>query len=110
MVNAAQDDDFEGVYIALFSSEISDYKLYSVTSISEIINNKDFHKDLNTVLYIHGFRESINSESVETVVNAFLTRKSHNIMVLDWSAYAHGNYVLNAVPNLVKVLAINSLI
>lgn len=96
--------DFEEVQIVFFyGPNISDYKLYSVASIAEIANNKAFDKELKTVLYIHGFRENFKSESVETVVKAFIKKNDHNILVLDWSVYAKGNYVLYAVPNLIKV-------
>lgn len=38
-------------------------------------------------------------ESVNVIVNAYLKRNDHNILVLDWSSLADGNYLLDAVPN-----------
>lgn len=99
--------DFDAIHIAFFHGRnVSDYEIYSVASIDDIAKNKAFDKERQTILYIHGFRENLESESVETVVKAFITRGSHNILVLDWSSYATGNYVLDAVPNLVKVCSL----
>ena len=61
----------------------------------------DFNK--STVLYIHGFRESVLADSVQTVVSAYLSRNDHNIFALDWSNYSSGSYVAHAVPSVIGV-------
>lgn len=102
--------DFDAVRIAFYHGETAkQYELLSITSLDELSSYEAFNNSLKTVLYIHGFRESLASESVETVVNAFIKRKSHNILVLNWSVYASGNYITDAVPNLIKVRILGSL-
>ncbi|XP_058789935.1 lipase member H-B-like [Phymastichus coffea] len=46
-----------------------------------------------SVLYIHGYEEHPLNESIQTVVSAYLQRGSDNIIVLDWSSFAFGNYI-----------------
>lgn len=58
-----------------------------------------FDAEKKTVLYIHGYMEAPSQESVNVIVNAYLKRNDHNILVLDWSSLADGNYLFDAVPN-----------
>lgn len=80
-----------------------EYESFPITSVDQIVNHKSFDNNRTTLLYIHGFRENLTSDSVQTIVWAFMARGSHNILVLDWSDYAAGNYITEAVPNLMKV-------
>lgn len=89
--------------VFFFGSNLSVFQNFSLTSIDQIPGHKAFKKNLTTALYIHGYRENVTSESVETIVKAFLKRQTHNMLVLDWSIYSGGNYVTNAVPNLIQV-------
>lgn len=99
-IHAAYDE----INIIFFcGSNLTQFEIFSLTSVDQISTHEAFNESLKTALYIHGYRENVTSESVETVVKAFLKRKSHNVLVLNWSAYANGNYVTNAVPNLIKV-------
>lgn len=94
--------EFENVQIAFYYGEGS-HQLYSITSMHEITRNEAYHNNKTTLFYIHGFRENLTSESVQTIINAFLFRKTHNILVLDWSKYAAGNYMTQAIPNMVQI-------
>lgn len=96
--------DFDAVDIAFFyGNNTTEYELFSISSIDNITNHSQFNVSWNTVLYIHGFREDLTSESVETVIGAFIKRGSYNKLALNWSAYANGSYVVEAIPNLIKV-------
>lgn len=66
----------------------------------------NIHFDIlkKTVLYIHGYGEGSKHESVSTIVDAYLQRNDHNILVLDWCELANGNYLVDAVPNVKQVL------
>lgn len=59
-----------------------------------------------TIVYACGFIESFQTLSVQTVINAYLTRKQEfNIFIIDWSDFSGGNYFLEAVPYSLKVSA-----
>lgn len=65
----------------------------------------------NTVLYIHGYLEDPDVESIHVIAEAYLERKDTNLIVLDWGELADGNYIFDAVvnakqlgPELAKVL------
>ncbi|CAB0037763.1 unnamed protein product [Trichogramma brassicae] len=64
---------------------------FSLDQTSDVLESIDQQKPF--VLYIHGYEEHPSNESVQTIVTAYLQRASDNIVVLDWSAVAFGNYV-----------------
>lgn len=76
---------------------------FNLTNICDIIEHVYFDRNLPTMFYIHGFLENLQSESVTTIVDAYLFRTGYNIIVLDWSDLADGNYFFDAVPNCVQV-------
>lgn len=43
--------------------------------------------------------ESPSQKSVNVIVSAYLKRNDYNILVLDWSSLADGNFFFDAVPN-----------
>ena len=104
LLRVATKADFREVKVAFFNSpNSSKFLVFPLDDVIEIMNHEDFDADRKTVLYIHGYRQSLASPSLILVVDAFLKRQTHNILVLDWSAYAYGNYITNAVPNLIQV-------
>lgn len=62
-----------------------------------------FDKQKPTVLYIHGYVEAPSHESVNVIVQAYLKRNDHNVLILDWSELADGNYLFDAIPNMKQV-------
>lgn len=55
------------------------------------------------VLYLHGYLESMEVESIQVIADAYLARNDHNILILDWAELADGNYLIDAFPNLKPV-------
>lgn len=80
-----------------------DHKIFNYNEVEAIIQDDKFDANRTTILYIHGYNENMGSDTIHRIVNAFLTRKEHNIIVLDWSDAASGNYFINAVPNALTV-------
>lgn len=68
-----------------------------------LLQHPDFNQDRDTVLYCHGYTENFTVESTQVVVDAYLSRNDHNILVVQWSAYSAGNYVFQAIPNSIKI-------
>lgn len=48
--------------------------------------------------------EGPSHESVKVIVDSYLQRNDYNVLVLDWSQLANGNYLIDAVPNAKQVL------
>lgn len=92
------------------SRKFCDHRIYELEESHAMFVHPDFDVDRKTVLYIHGYQETLSQESVNVVVNAYLKRKDHNVLVLDWSELANGNYALEAVPNCKQVSEFNELI
>jgi Lipase len=96
--------DYNEVRVAFFNSpNSSKFLAFPLDSVVDILTHKDFDANRKTVLYIHGYRQNLASPSLILVIEAFIKRKTHNILALDWSAYSDGNYITNAVPNLIQI-------
>lgn len=67
------------------------------------MTNWNFDNTKPTMMYSYGFTESYNSRSTQTVLEAYLDRGDHNIVVTDWQPYNSGNYLLEAIRNSYRV-------
>lgn len=81
---------------------MEDSEFYALDNALEVLKHPLFDKEKSTMLYIHGYVETLE-HSVRVVVESYLKRRDHNILVLEWSHLAEGNYLFNAVPNSRKV-------
>ncbi|CAD7079410.1 unnamed protein product [Hermetia illucens] len=63
-------------------------------------------------MYMHGYTEGSEVQSVHVSIEAFLKRREHNIILLEWSELASGNYFVDAVPNadMIGILAADRLL
>ncbi|XP_012533657.1 lipase member H-A [Monomorium pharaonis] len=94
-------DIFLRVYIGATINEYVDYSLENASAItSRVINSKP------TVMYIHGFTEHLEKESVRTIVQAYLKRSDHNIIGVDYRKLANESYlkVARNAPRVANVL------
>ncbi|CAH2108458.1 unnamed protein product [Euphydryas editha] len=91
----------------VFEVEIKVFEEYvdiPLSQASRLLEIEGFDKNNPTVLYIHGFIETAQQESVQVMVNAYLeSRPATNIILLDWSNMSHGSYLVNAARNTKKV-------
>lgn len=55
------------------------------------------------MLYAFGYTERFTSMSTQTIVNSYIARDDHNILVVEWSNYSKGSYIFEAIPNSYKV-------
>lgn len=67
-----------------------DHRIYDYNELDDILQHANYNASQTTVLYIHGYLESPESDSVRLIVNAYHTRNEHNLIVLDWSDAAYG--------------------
>jgi predicted alpha/beta-fold hydrolase len=69
----------------------------------DILSQPEFDNTKPTVMYIHGYVETQDSESIHVIVDAYQKRNDHNLIVLDWGDLADGSYMLEALPNAMKL-------
>ncbi|XP_031635906.1 lipase member I-like isoform X2 [Contarinia nasturtii] len=89
--------------IFFYGPNYFDHRIYDFNKLDEIVEHEMYNASQTTVLYIHGYLESPDSDSVHLIVNAYHARKEHNLIVLDWSDAAFGDYFIQAVPNSVTL-------
>jgi predicted alpha/beta-fold hydrolase len=77
--------------------------MVTLNNTSKILRHPSYINDRPTMLYGYGYTEKFSSQSTQTVVKSYLARGDHNILVVEWSNYSNGNYILNAIPNSYKV-------
>lgn len=73
-----------------------------LNDFASILNEVKFEKLQPTVIFAHGFLESLESSSVQTIVDSYLFRGGWNVIVIDWSVFARGSY-LTVLPQLKNV-------
>ncbi|XP_053612720.1 inactive pancreatic lipase-related protein 1-like isoform X2 [Plodia interpunctella] len=95
----------EDIYLRFYNGNTAeDYVDFPLSQARRLFEIKGFDKNNSTVLYIHGFIETAQQESVQVMVSAYLeARPGTNIVLLDWSNMSHGSYLVNAVRNSKKV-------
>lgn len=64
-----------------------------------MLEDSHFDKSKKTVLYLHGYIENPDVESIHVIVDAYLQRTDTNIIILDWGELADGNYAFDALVN-----------
>ncbi|XP_011646564.1 pancreatic triacylglycerol lipase-like [Pogonomyrmex barbatus] len=89
---ACYDKDLESIFLRIYIGntlhEYVDYSLENASAItSQIIKSKP------TVMYIHGFMENVEKESVQLIVQGYLKRNDHNVMAVDYGTLANESYM-----------------
>lgn len=65
-------------------NSFSTQRPYELDESCALFGNAHFDVLKKTVLYIHNYLEGPNHESVNVIVDSYLQRNDHNILVLDW--------------------------
>lgn len=60
--------------------------------MTQLISHRNFNPKLPSVLYISGWMQSPDAETTELIINGYLKRRDHNLLILDWSDYSVGLY------------------
>lgn len=81
------------------SNQFDNSQTFQLDQANTILQHPNFRPELKTVLYVHGYLETLDVESIHVIVDAYQQRGDHNIFVLDWATLADGNYLLDAVVN-----------
>uniref|UniRef100_A0A6B2EG45 Putative serine/threonine protein phosphatase 2a regulatory subunit a n=1 Tax=Phlebotomus kandelakii TaxID=1109342 RepID=A0A6B2EG45_9DIPT len=83
-----------------YGPEFADHKVYELNDTASVLKHPSFDTNRPTVLYLHGYLETMDVESIQVIADAYLARGDHNILILDWAELADGNYLIDAFPNL----------
>lgn len=88
----------------VFRSTTAEYSDYKLPRSQELLTDGKFRQTNPTILYVHGFEETAEQESVKVIAEAYLKGQPEtNFVLIDWANMAFGNYALNAAPNTKKV-------
>ena len=90
----------------VFSPNFNDHGIFALRSAKDILLDSKFNSLKHTVLYLHGFLEKLEDENQHLIVDSYLKRNDHNVILLDWEVLASGNYVTDVVPNAIRVILI----
>lgn len=85
-----------------FYGSYSNNQIYSLDEVHQLTQHPRYDPNRRTILYIHGYEDS-PAGTVRKIVTAYGIRKDHNLIVLDWSQSARGDYYTQAVPNCASV-------
>ncbi|XP_017060656.1 inactive pancreatic lipase-related protein 1 [Drosophila ficusphila] len=87
-------------FILYYGPTVADSDIYDLTDYQSLLEDENLDLSKNTVLYLHGYLEDPDVESIHVIAEAYLERKDTNLIVLDWGELADGNYMFDAFPNL----------
>jgi hypothetical protein len=85
------------------SENTSQYDDYYLNMDEDFMTNWNYDNNRPTMLYSYGYTESYNSKSTQTVLEAYLERGDHNLIVTEWQPYNSGNYLFEAIKNSYRV-------
>ncbi|XP_050471050.1 pancreatic triacylglycerol lipase-like [Bombus huntii] len=90
---AGADDNVSTIFIRLFKRDGS-YLDANILNRTELVTmGKHLRRNRNTVFFIHGFTESINSNDVVIVTNTYLQATNDNVLAVDYQQIAGLPYV-----------------
>ncbi|XP_011883212.1 PREDICTED: lipase member H-B-like isoform X2 [Vollenhovia emeryi] len=97
--------NLQSIFLRIYGTTLHEYVDYPLENVNAITSRIDNSKP--TVMYVHGFTENVERKSVQTVVQAYLDRRDHNILAVDYGKLANDSYVNLAInaPLIGKVLA-----
>jgi predicted alpha/beta-fold hydrolase len=86
-----------------FRQDTDRYELFKMNETLKLFHHRDYDNNRPTMLYSFGYTEKYTSMSTQTVVDSYIRRGDHNILVVDWSSYNGGRYIANAIVNSYQV-------
>lgn len=89
--------------LILVKENVNDTEAIPLSDVGRLLSSPAFKPNLSTVIYCYGFTQYYQGRDTQAVVGAYLQRKDHNILVMDWSQYNAGNYFLETIPHTMKI-------
>ncbi|CRL01708.1 CLUMA_CG014924, isoform A [Clunio marinus] len=72
---------------------------FQMNEAEKLLNHLKYDNNKPTVVYVYGFTEKYKSKSTQTLVESYIERGDHNILVVEWSKYSNANYAFEAIPS-----------
>ncbi|KAG4068164.1 hypothetical protein HA402_001589 [Bradysia odoriphaga] len=82
-----------------YGDSFENHQIYELDQATDILKHPRFDLTRETALYIHGYIERPEVESIHVIVDAYQRNGEQNIIILNWGELADGNYLLDAVQN-----------
>ncbi|XP_070508831.1 lipase member H-like [Chironomus tepperi] len=87
-INETLESNYPNLHLILINPQNkSQTAFYTLQNLTAINSNSWYSPIRNTVIYSFGFTETINRETTQAIIDAYIKRGEHNIIVIDWSAY-----------------------
>ena len=65
----------------------TNYSAFTIDQIPQIPKNFLYDQRFRTVFYVYGFTGQFKDQSVQTLVEAYASRKDHNLIIVNWEGY-----------------------
>lgn len=80
--------DYPNLHLILVNPQNqSQTAAFTLQNLTSIHSNSWYNPIRNTVIYSFGFAEKVSSPTTQLILDAYVKRGGHNIIVIDWSAY-----------------------
>ncbi|XP_068084053.1 inactive pancreatic lipase-related protein 1 isoform X1 [Anabrus simplex] len=95
-------------FLFLNGTTPGDFEVIPLHKSPQLLNNSLFELEKPTVIYMPGYTERYDTESVRTVIQAYLDKGGHNLMIVDaYRALSNPDYLatLKTVPTVARAVA-----
>lgn len=87
----------------IFRKSNDSVKLITLKDTKKLLHHSRYDRDRPTKIYCYGYTENFMSPGTQAIVDSYLERGDHNIIVIEWSSYNDGNYIIEAIPNMKRI-------
>jgi len=86
-----------------YGTKFDEHENFPLNSLKQLLEHPNFDVKKPTCFYFHGYVEKMTDEHIELIADAYQSRNDHNLIMVDWNDMAEGSYLLDALPNAVKL-------
>ncbi|CRL01706.1 CLUMA_CG014922, isoform A [Clunio marinus] len=84
-------------------SDVDKFEIIELNETEKLLTHPGYDNNKPTVVYVYGFNEKFKSKSTQTLVESYIERGDHNILVVEWAKYNRGSYPYFVIPNTQKI-------
>jgi len=90
----SSEDVFQDVRLRFYyGADNTTYIEYDLNKTTNLLKHSKFYQNQSTILYLHGWNEKVNEAvTLSHIVNAYLTRKEENVLLLNYEKLASNFY------------------
>lgn len=79
--------------LRIFRPYLNTSKTFALNDTRSLVCDNSYNPRKQTVMYIHGWEEGLNSSNVKIIPYSYAVRDGWNVILLSYDRYSYGNYI-----------------